>query len=138
MSKPGVSRQVFGSIAAVLVGIVANIVLSIGTDAVLAAAGIFPPLNEPERFTTPLLLLATTYRTIYGILGAYLTARLAPYRPMGHALVVGAIGFIACIAGAAAMRGVGPAWYPIALVVLAVPSAWVGGKLRAMQLPRQL
>jgi hypothetical protein len=30
-------------------------------------------------------------------------------------------------------KGLGPAWYPIALAVLAVPQCWAGGKLRVMQ-----
>jgi hypothetical protein len=29
----------------------------------------------------------------------------------------------------------GPHWYPLALIVLAMPQAWVGGKLCAMQSP---
>jgi hypothetical protein len=28
----------------------------------------------------------------------------------------------------------GPHWYPLALIVLAMPRAWAGGKLRVMQL----
>jgi len=28
----------------------------------------------------------------------------------------------------------GPRWYPISLVVTALPAAWAGGKLRLMQL----
>jgi hypothetical protein len=71
------------------------------------------------------LLLATVYQTIYGILGAYIVARLAPYRPLEHALIGGAVGTVLSIAGAAATwnRGLGPHWYPLALVFLALPSA---------------
>ncbi len=40
--------------------------------------------------------------------------------------------------GAVATRNAGPAfgphWYPIALIVTALPTAWLGGKLRVMQL----
>jgi hypothetical protein len=122
------------SVGAVLAGILVNVILSIATDAALNAAGVFPPLSEPEMFTTPLLLLATAYRTVYGVAGAYLTSRLAPNHPMGHALALGLIGLLACGAGAVAMWGHGPAWYPIALVVLAMPCAWVGGRLRVTQL----
>ena len=53
---------------------------------------------------------------------------------MAHALVLGIIGLAACITGVVAMWGVGPVWYPIALVVLAMPCAWLGGRLRVMQL----
>ncbi len=35
------------------------------------------------------LLLATVYRTVCGVVGSYIIARLAPDRPMQHALVGG-------------------------------------------------
>jgi hypothetical protein len=57
---------------------------------------------------------------------------------MGHALVGGLIGLLASAAGAAATWNKGPAfgphWYPLALVVLALPTAWVGGMMRMKQL----
>ena len=63
-----------------------------------------------------------------------MTARLAPYGPMGHAVVLGAVGMLLSIVGAAATwnRGpeFGPKWYPIALIITALPSAWLGGWLR--------
>jgi hypothetical protein len=37
---------------------------------------------------------ATLYRTLYGIAGAYLAARLAPNRPLMHALILGFLGFV--------------------------------------------
>ena len=84
------------------------------------------------------LLLATVYRTVYGVGGSYLIARLAPDRPMQHALVGGVVGLAVSIVGAAVTWNRGPAfgphWYPLALIVLALPTAWVGGKLRLMQL----
>jgi hypothetical protein len=88
------------------------------------------------------LLLATGYRTVYGVLGSYIIARLAPDRPMEHALVGGVIGLAVSIVGAAVTWNKGPAfgphWYPLALVVLAMPQAWAGGKLRVMQLRARL
>jgi len=47
------------------------------------------------------LLLATAYRIVYGIAGSYVTARLAPDRPMQHALLGGFIGLALSIVGAA-------------------------------------
>jgi hypothetical protein len=38
-----------------------------------------------------LLLLATAYRTVYGVAGSDLAARLAPGRPMAHALALGVL-----------------------------------------------
>ena len=84
------------------------------------------------------LLLATVYRTVYGVVGSYIIARLAPDRPMQHALVGGVIGLALSIVGAVAtwnrVPTFGPHWYPVALIVTALPCAWVGGKLRVMQL----
>jgi hypothetical protein len=57
---------------------------------------------------------------------------------MMHALILGALGFAASLAGAVAMwnkmPAIGPKWYAVALVVLALPPAWLGAKLRVMQL----
>ncbi|HXY52836.1 MAG TPA: hypothetical protein VEI01_25545 [Terriglobales bacterium] len=80
------------------------------------------------------LLLATLYRTLYGVAGSYMAARLAPNRPMRHALVLGVFGLVVSTAGAVAtwnrQPSLGPHWYPVALIVLAIPTAWVGGNLR--------
>jgi len=85
-----------------------------------------------------LFVLALAYRTIYGVAGGYIVARLSPDRPMLHALVLGVVGFALSIAGAVGTwnRGpeFGPKWYPLALVATALPCAWVGGKLRVVQL----
>ena len=129
-------KHILRSIGAVFAGILVNVVPAIATDIALAAVGFFPSLSKPEVFTSPLLLVATAYRSICGIAGGYLTARLAPGSPMIHAMVLGALGLAAATAGAITMWGVGPAWYPLALVVLAIPCAWAGGKLRAIELRR--
>jgi hypothetical protein len=123
-------------VGAVLAGALAGIILSIGTDLALQATGAYPPLSRSDLFTTPLLLLATAYRNVYGVAGSYLTARLAPDHPMGHALVLGTLGLAANMAGAVAKRGVGPDWYPLALIALAMPYAWSGARIRLTQLRR--
>ena len=131
LPQPRIGR----SILAVLAGLVVGAALSIGTDIVLHAAGIFPPLGRP--MADSLLLLATAYRTIYSVLGAYITARLAPNRPMQHALVLGALGLVVCLIGVVTtwnrVQEFGPHWYPIALTILALPQCWLGGKLFIMQ-----
>ena len=114
-----------------LAGVVAIFVLSIATDVVFHAAGIFPPLGQP--FSGRLCLLATAYRIVYGVVGGYITARLAPNRPMQHALILGFIGVVLSTAGAIATWNRGPAfgphWYPLALIVISLPCAWMGGRL---------
>jgi hypothetical protein len=136
MSSARSSRQLGRSVLAVLAGMAVAIVLTLLTDLVLHKLQVFPPYGE--RASDRSLMLATAYRTVYGIAAAYLTAYLAPYRPLAHAMVGGAIGFIASIAGAIATWNAGPAygphWYPVALIILALPQSWLGGWLRLRQL----
>jgi hypothetical protein len=132
------NNKTWRSIGAVFAGVVVGIVVTLATDVGLHKAGVFPPVGQPAGDGP--LALATVYRTIYGVAGAYLTARLAPSRPMLHTMVLGALGFVASFAGAVATWNkpaiYGPHWYPVALVVLAIPQSWLGGKIREMQLRR--
>jgi len=129
-------RQVGRSAVALLAGFAVGVAITLATDFVLHFLGVFPPLGQPTG-SKP-LVLATIYRILYQVLASYITARLAPYGPMGHALVGGAIGLAICILGAVVTWNKGPAfgphWYPVALIVLAMPTAWLGGKLRTMQI----
>ena len=129
------NKRTLRSVGAVVAGALVGIILSIGTDMLLRAAGTFPALGQP--MSNSLFLIATAYRTIYGIAGAYITARLAPARPMFHALVLGSLGLIASTVGAVvtwnSVPSLGPHWYPLALIALAIPPAWLGGQLRLMQ-----
>ncbi len=136
LNETGRPRRMGRSIGAVLTGMVAGIALTLGTDIVLHAAGLFPPWGQPVGDKP--LLLATAYRIVYGVAGSYIAARLAPDRPMQHALAVGVVGLAVSIVGAVATWDRGPAfgphWYPLALIALAMPCAWAGGRLRGMQL----
>jgi hypothetical protein len=134
---PARSSTIGRSILAVLAGIIVGIVLSVGTDALVRATG-WAPAQTP-RWPNQLLLLATVYRAIYGVIAAWIIARLAPNRPMGHALVAGALGTAVSILGAVATWSTTPGqhWYAIALALTALPTAWLGAKLRIMQLPTE-
>ena len=129
MTKP--QRSILRSVGAVLAGLLFVIIITTATDALLHATGIFPPWGKP--MSDSLFVLAFAYRVVYGIVGGYITARLAPDKPVKHAIVLGAIGFVLSLAGAAATwnRGpeFGPKWDPLALIVIAIPTAWLGGKL---------
>jgi hypothetical protein len=80
---------------------------------------------------TGLILFVILYRAIFSILGCYLTARLAPQNPMKHALILGGIGVILSSMGAivTADMNLGPAWYAWSLVLIALPMAWLGGRV---------
>ncbi len=132
-------RRILRRIAAVVAGLAVNVVFGVGTDGVLHATGIYPPFGQP--MSDGLFLLATAYRILFGIAGCYLAARLAADHPMGHALSLGVIGLVISIAGAVATWNKGPEfgphWYPVAIIAVTPPSAWLGGKLRLMQLSRR-
>jgi surface polysaccharide O-acyltransferase-like enzyme len=136
MSEMHPPRRTLRSIGAVLAGLVAIFVLSMGTDMVLHATGIFPPFGEP--MSDALFLLATAYRIVYGVAGSYLAARLAPGRPMRHALALGIVGVVLSTAGTVATWGrgpeFGPKWYALVIIASAIPCAWAGCALRIMQL----
>jgi hypothetical protein len=131
MNESPTPLRIGRSILAVLAGMIAGVILSLGTDAVLHAAGVFPAIGQPAGDKP--LLLATVYRCVYSVFGSYLAARLAPYKPMAHAMVLGVVGFVVCTLGAVFTWNKGPAlgphWYPVALVVTALPCAWLGGLL---------
>jgi hypothetical protein len=138
MSEKGSGRRIGRSVLALLAGMIAGIALSLGTDVVLHAFHVFPPWGASMAGYEGALLLATIYRAIYGLLGSYIAARLAPNRPMLHAMILGLVGFAVSLLGAVVTWNGGPAfgphWYPVALVVLALPTAWAGGKLRLAQI----
>jgi peptidoglycan/LPS O-acetylase OafA/YrhL len=132
MSEPyPPSRRVLRRIGAVLAGFFATFILSVATDLALHTTGVFPPWGQP--MSNALFAFATSYRTIYTVAAGYITARLAPDRPMAHVWALGIIGLVAALAGTMATwnagPGFGPKWYPLALVVLTLPSVWTGGKL---------
>lgn len=125
------TRRMLRSVGAGFAGVLTVLILSLGTDIVLHATGIYPPWFQP--MSSGLFLLATGYRTIYAIAASYITARLAPDHPMQHALVLGLVGVAVSTAGAVATWNagpeLGPKWYPLSLVATALPCAWVGGIL---------
>ena len=124
-------RRTGRTVGALVAGLVVGLVLTLGTDAILHAMKVFPPYGQPA--SNGPLAFATAYRFIYGAIGSYVAARLAPNRPMWHAMVLGVLGLIVSVIGAAATwhreAEFGPHWYPVALIILALPAAWIGGRI---------
>ena len=124
-------RRLLRSAAALLLGFFAVVVLSLGTDQVLHVLDVYPPWGQP-MYGTGLNLLALAYRSVYAVVGSYIAARFAPRNPMRHALALGVVGLVLSVAGAIAaitLADLGPNWYPVALVLTALPCAWLGGAL---------
>ena len=124
------------SIVAVLAGVAFIIVVTTVVDILLHLVGVFPPMKQP--IGDALAVLATSYRIVISVAGAYLTARHAPDRPLHHAMILGYVGVVLGLVGVVATwnLGLGPRWYAIALVLLAVPQCWAGGRLYVMRQDR--
>ncbi|HEY6805702.1 MAG TPA: hypothetical protein VI306_19135 [Pyrinomonadaceae bacterium] len=120
------------SIGAVFAGLLAITVLSVGADLVMHATGIYPPWGEPMADSK--FALATGYRTVFAIAGSYLSAGLAPVKPMHHAIALGIVGVVFSLIGTIATWNGGPEygrkWYPITLILISIPCGWLGGKLQ--------
>ncbi|MCG3158081.1 MAG: hypothetical protein DKINENOH_04722 [bacterium] len=121
------NKTTIKSIGAVLAGLIFIVITHTATDAILENAGVLP---KGHFFVgTGLILIVIGYRAVFSLIGCYLTARLAPRSPMKHALVLGLIGLILGSIGAIAAADLGPGWYAWTLAVIALPIAWLGGKL---------
>lgn len=118
-------------IGAILAGMIFIVVTHTVTDFVLESLGIFTP-REQGLHTTWMVVTATIYRSIFSVGGGYVTAALAPEPRMRYVLILGLIGLVISSVAAVATipMNLGPAWYPIALAVLALPCVWLGGKLK--------
>jgi hypothetical protein len=118
------------SAGAVVLGGIAIVVLSLGTDEVLHLVQVYPPWGQP--MSGGLFGLATAYRVVYTVLGGYVTARFAPHAPVRHAVILGIVGLVPGVGGilvGIAKPELGPLWYPVALAVTGLPAAWLGGVL---------
>ena len=129
-TSPQLRRRLLRSTGAVLLGFISVVVLSLGTDQVLHLLQVYPPWGQP-MYDPWLNLLALSYRSVYTVLGGYITARLAPKNPMRHAVALGIMGTVVGTAGAIATipLHLGPSWYPIALALTGLPLTGLGGVL---------
>jgi hypothetical protein len=111
------------SLVAIFSGFMLVVLLSVATDSLFFSRTV-------EAVPDGRLAIALAYRCLYAIAGAYVAAQMAPSRPVLHAFILGAIGMTLAIAGAIIMWDRGQNWYPVALVVTALPCAWLGGRLQ--------
>lgn len=125
-------KETLKSIGAVIAGFALLVILSIIMDSILEKTGVMKtePFNENPVWLIAIIIL---YRTIFNTFGCYLTARLAPNKPMKHAIILGIIGVVLTIVGLIAMWDIPPRWYPISLIVLTLPASWLGGKMAILK-----
>jgi len=127
------NKRTWKSIGAVVAGLFFIIIVTTIVDVLLHAAHVYPEMGTP--MTDGLAVLASSYRLVIAIAGAYLTARLSPERPLRDALVLGCVGTVLGVIGLVMTwnMDLGPRWYWISLAVVAIPQCWLGGWLRERQ-----
>jgi len=124
------------SALAIATGFVLIGALSVGTDLLVMRAmpGSFDAAGQTDDPRVLALVLA--YVGVYATLGCYVAARLAPSRPMLHALVLGLLGLAVNVAVSVSTWGTPPAWYVLVGLATTMLWAWLGGRLRERELGR--
>ena len=117
------------SIGAVVVGFLFIAVLSFGSDILLRVA--FPDDIDVagDIMSVRVLSLSLTSAAVYATVGCYLTARLAPSRPMWHALVLGVLSLVFTLLNTDVLWTLAAMWYKLASLAIVLPCAWAGGWL---------
>jgi hypothetical protein len=122
--------KILRSIGAVIAGFASVVVLSVATDALCEKWGIFYSMASGAMLTTWMLFLALLYRSVYTVIGGYVTAKLSPSNPMKHVTALGIIGTLAGITGVIVGWNLSAHWYPIAIALTGFMFAWYGGRLQ--------
>lgn len=120
-------KETLKSIWAVFAGFAATGILSMLMDLVLQKTGV---MKTDPFVANPVWLIATIilYRTIFNTFGFYVTARIAPDKPMKHVLILATICIVLSLGMLVVMWNIPPRWYPVSLMLLTLPAAWLGGK----------
>ena len=125
------------SVLAILAGFCFIMLLSLGTDGIVR--GLYPSVYGADGGSSNMAILvgSTIYVGIYAIIGSWLCAAIAGRRPMLHALILGLLGLALNFALVTRMLPLFPTWYTAGNVLLVMPYAWIGGRLRERQLERR-
>jgi len=121
--------KLFKSIAAILVGFFVSALLATITDLALETTGV---ISSPAEglFIPWMIVLVIFYRSAYTVLSGFVVAKLAPSRPMLHAMILGIIGVALTLVGTHTIAvGKAPLWFGYSLAILALPSLWLGVKI---------
>lgn len=121
--------KILRSILAIVAGFIAIAVFALGADAVVRRGlpQFFGPGGRSDH--TGMLLVMAAYSAGFAAGGAWLTARLAPGRPLRHALILGGLGLVLAVPVTIQHWGTAPAWFHVTTLALTMPAAWAGGVL---------
>lgn len=123
-------------IFAIIAGLFIVVIFSITTDTILEYTGFFPK-EDAMAYNNSLLLIASLYRAVYGILGGYITAVMAKTDSLKAVWILGTIGTVLSLLGLIVMWNKGVLWYPVSLVVLSIPYSLIGRKFYLRRLAKK-
>jgi hypothetical protein len=125
------------SILAIVVGFILTGALNVGTTPSFPAwRRSWCRRRAPPNNNVAGLLVICAYVALFGILGCYVTARLAPSRPLLHALIMGGLALAMSIPMTILAWNDAPAWFNVYNLLAVMPYAWIGGTLRERQVGR--
>ena len=118
------------SVLAVVLGWAAAAVLALCTDLALqrAVPGLYAAGQQPAAGVEVLALASTA---LWAAAGGWLTARLAPRKPMAHVLALLGCGEIVMLVSVGLTWGRIQAWYQLGLLLLWPAAVAAGGWLQA-------
>ena len=91
---------------------------------------------SPGAPTTQFLALNVFYSAAAAAFGGYATASLAPERPSAHVLILAVMVLIMGVSSLLAPQPGQERWNLVAVLVLGPVCAFIGGRIRGMQLRR--
>jgi hypothetical protein len=125
------------SILAVVAGAIVMVVGVVAANFMLVV--LVPAASAPGGASGHVTALAVLllFNLLVGVVGGYVTARVAARAPERHALAL-ALGIVQVAlyaASALVERGGVPLWWHAGMVLFLVPAVLLGGQLRASQIP---
>jgi len=90
---------------------------------------------QGDIFTTKGAVASLLCAQLCNVVGGYVTGRVAPRRPIFHAVILGLIGVVTTIWVAIALWKLEPLWYHFGTILLALPVIAAGGWLAQRQRP---
>ena len=120
-------KNVLKSIGVILLAFISITLLSITTDFLLESIGILPDPNK-GLFDTRAIILVLAYRGIYTIFAGFIIAKLAPSKPILHAIILGAIGIIITVLATTepSFSDKAPLWFGYTMAAITIPCLWLG------------
>ncbi len=123
--------NILKSIGVILLAFVVNALLSVLTDYLLERIGVLP---NPEKglFATWAILLCLFYRAFYGLLAGFIISKLAPNKPILHALILGVIGTAITLLAVSSPEFAEKSelWFGYTLAAITFPCLWLGVRIQ--------